>query len=321
MCSQVYFVHAQQLTWQGIVQPELCSNHLATQYTIHVQCRCAAAAAAQGVATNMQNLVAALTQQQRVPRCRVALDLVLNCSAPMQAATATTAAVPSGSTAPARVTASCSGAPASSSTGQQEAAGAQAEALVQQLLRLVLTPKELSSESLMLPLLDAVAMAASNSWSGAKTSSSTSRKWGSDAQGSTAAAAAAALLAACTPSGRCLEVLLRTCQVGAACLLLAGQQQLCRPAHVGCTHTFGPSGTGCSSCQALVMETCGDCVGCSHKRASRLCLAILSPPFLLLPAGPQAQHGAALQQQQQQQRCVTPDHIRAQLWQQQQQCN
>jgi hypothetical protein len=231
-------------------------------------CCCCCCCWLQDVATTMQQLVAALTQQQRMPRCKVALDLLLNFSTPVQA-------VQPGSTAPAPGTAGSCCTLASSSTAQQKPVSAQAEALVQQLLRLVLTPKELSSESLMLPLLEAVAMAASSGWSSAKSSSSSSRQWGSAAQGSTVAAAAAALLAACTPSGRCLEVLLRTCQVSTACPLAVGSSRVlcCVGLRVLGSHTrVATSGTGCSSCQGLcVSDQCVGCVGCLAQDASRLC--------------------------------------------------
>jgi hypothetical protein len=118
---------------------------------------------------------------------------------------------------------------------QQQAAG-KAQDLVQQLLTLVLTPQDLASESLVLPLLQAITMAISSGSTGSRdgsasaaegcgSSSSSSDGWYGRVRAQAATAAAVSLLAACTPSSRSLEVLLRACQVreewewGSACCI------------------------------------------------------------------------------------------------------
>lgn len=155
----------------------------------------------------MQQLVGSLINQQRMPQCQVALDLLLNHNPKPQHAHI--------SASSASATAAAAGAGSSLSQQQQMLRRSEPDALVQQLLSHVLTPKELASESLTLPLLQAVTLAAGSGWG----SSSSSKDGmvgggvGADGGGQASAAAAAALLAACIPSGRCLEVLLRTCQV------------------------------------------------------------------------------------------------------------
>lgn len=158
----------------------------------------------------MQQLVGSLINQQRMPQCQVALDLLLNHNPKPQRAHI--------SASSASATAAAAGAGSSLSQQQQQqqmVRRSEPDALVQQLLSHVLTPKELASESLTLPLLQAVTLAAGSGWG----SSSSSKDGmvgggvGADGGGQASAAAAAALLAACIPSGRCLEVLLRTCQV------------------------------------------------------------------------------------------------------------
>lgn len=158
----------------------------------------------QAVAGIMQQLVESLINQQRMPRCQVALDLLLSHNPKQHHAL-----IP-----PPTSPAAAAGATRSSPQQQQQTVGiSEPDALVQQLLSHVLTAKELASESLMLPLLQAVTLAAGSGWGSSSSGKDGLVGMGDDGGGQASAAAAAALLAACSPSGRCLEVLLRTCQV------------------------------------------------------------------------------------------------------------
>lgn len=183
----------------------------------------------QTVGSCMRQLIQALLQHQRMPRSKVAIDLLLNCpprpSQQQQQQQLCRAA---------DVTAfSCvHGGSSSRNTPSSQPPGAHASALVQQLLLHVLTPKDLAAESLTLPLLQAVTLAVSSGWGGGggegreRLCNSGSAGEGQEhtlaaerGEGSiggaaeSSAVAAAALLAECTPTGRCLEMLLRACQV------------------------------------------------------------------------------------------------------------
>jgi hypothetical protein len=155
----------------------------------------------------MQRLVGSLINQQRMPRCQVALDLLLNHNPKPYHTLNFAPTSPAAADASRRLPLQ---------QHQQRVRTSEPGALVQQLLSHVLTAKELASESLTLPLLQAVTLAAGSGWGSSSSSSKDGMMGaggGAGGGGQASAAAAAALLAACAPSGRCLEVLLRTCQV------------------------------------------------------------------------------------------------------------
>jgi hypothetical protein len=177
----------------------------------------------------MRQLVSALIQQTHMPRCRVALELLLNSPPPPPPAAAPTPGPTAAASTFTPGTKDVDVMQAGSAVQQQQQAASKAQDLVQQLLTLVLTPQDLASESLLLPLLQAITMAVSSGNTGSRDGSAVTghagEPCGSSGAGCSgrdraqvATAAAAALLAACTPTSRCLDVLLRSFQVnGRAC--------------------------------------------------------------------------------------------------------
>jgi hypothetical protein len=132
----------------------------------------------------MQQLLQCLLSQQHLSRTKAALGLLLNCTDAQpdqqQLAIATTAHT-------------------SSPTAVQESANSSSSSralqLVQDQLLGFLTPKDLASDELQLPLLAALGQAAQGGG------------WGGAVQ------PLAVLLAACCPSARCLDTLASTIQV------------------------------------------------------------------------------------------------------------
>jgi hypothetical protein len=130
----------------------------------------------------MQQLLQCLLAQQHLSRTKAALGLLLNCTdaQPDQQQLATTART-------------------SPSAAVQDAinssSSSRALQLVQDQLLGFLTPKDLASDELQLPLLAALGQAAQGGG------------WGGAVQ------PLAVLLAACCPSARCLDTLANTIQV------------------------------------------------------------------------------------------------------------
>jgi hypothetical protein len=138
----------------------------------------------QAVSHTMQQLLQCLLAQQHLSRIKAALGLLLNCTDaqpdPQQLAT----------------TARTSPSSAAVQDTINSSSSSRALQLVQDQLLGFLTPKDLASDELQLPLLAALGQAAQGGGRGG------------------AVQPLAVLLAACCPSARCLDTLANTIQVG-----------------------------------------------------------------------------------------------------------